>query len=291
MRYKETLKVPIKTRQLSSGIGVEVLDLDLRSNIDEATFKDIRKAWTDNVILLFRNQTLNNEQHVAFSRRFGTLDNHDAIARLRDPDAHEILPVLNIPGENRLRVGAQWHSDLSHSVNPPQASLLRCEEIPPIGGDTMFSNMFLAYDELSDTMKKVVDPLWCIHDLTIARHNVGKYEEVRKRQPPVAQPLVRVHPENGRKALYVSEFASASIVGMTLEESRPLLDFLFRHTSRPEFTYRHRWAPGDLIIWDNRSATHLALDDYDFGYARRLYRTTVLGEVSGRLAQPAEIVT
>ncbi len=286
-----TESMAMEIKPLSSGIGAEVLGIDLRQTIDDATFTSIKKAWLDHVILLFRGQHIGNKEHVRFSSMFGALDDHCAVERLRDPEHHEILPVLNIPGENRLRVGAQWHSDMSHSTQPPNASLLRCEEIPSIGGDTMFSNMYLAYDRLSDTMKRLLDGLWCVHDMTVAKHNVGKYEEVRKRQPPVAQPIIRQHPETGKKAIYVSEFASASIVGMTLEESRPLLEFLFRHTVQPEFTYRHRWSVGDLMIWDNRCAIHLALDDYDHGETRRLYRTTVLGPTSGYFVDPAELVT
>jgi taurine dioxygenase len=288
---RSTRTVPVQLRRLSSGIGAEIIGVDLREHIDEATFAEVKKAWLDHVILLFRNQRIGHEEHVRFSSMFGKLDDHSAVERLRDPDHHEILPVLNLPGENRLRVGAQWHSDMSHSTQPPKASLLRCEEIPELGGDTMFSNMYLAYDRLSDTMKRVLDDLWCVHDLTVAKHNIGKYDEVRQRQPPVAQRIVRMHPETGRKAIYVSEFASASIVGMTLEESRPLLEFLLRHVVQPEFTYRHRWSAGDLMIWDNRCAIHLALDDYDHRCTRRLYRTTVLGEPTGYFVDPTDLVT
>jgi len=265
--------------------------LDLSLDIDDTTLDQIKQCWNDNVILLFRNQKLDHAQHVRFSAKFGELDTHKNIERLRDPIQHEILPVLNTPGESRLRVGAQWHSDMSHSLSPPTASLLRCEEIPPIGGDTMFSNMYLAYDRLSETMKKLLEDLWCVHDMTIAKHNLGNYEEVRRRQPPVAQPIVRVNPDTGRKALYVNEFASASIIGMTLEESRPILNFLFAHCVQPEFTYRHQWKPGDLIIWDNRCANHLALDDYDHKYPRRLYRTTIIGAPSGYLVDAENLVT
>ncbi|KZY44518.1 hypothetical protein A3731_33600 [Roseovarius sp. HI0049] len=162
--------------------------------------------------------------------------------------------------------------------------MLRCEVVPEVGGDTMFTNMYLAYETLSDTYKDIIEDLWGVQDMTVARHSQGRdLTEVRKANPPVAQPVVRVHPETGRKALFVSEMTTTGIVGMSQEESQPILDFLFRHSVRPEFTYRHRWSPQDMIAWDNRCTMHLALDDYDLSLPRRLYRTTLLGDQSGYL--------
>jgi len=282
----------LKLRLLSSGLGAEVEDVDLSRDLDAETFAAIEDAWREHLVLLFRNQSLNNEQHVKFSARFGPLDDHKYIPRLRDPVVHEILPVVNQEiGGRKQPVGRQWHSDLSTTLQPARGSLLRCEEIPPVGGDTMFANMYKAYESLSDTMKDVVDDLWAVHDLTLAHHNRGRadLDEVRKRTPPVAHPIVRVHPETGRRALYVSEMTTADIVGMRREEAKPILDFLFAHCTRPEFVYRHRWQVGDLIAWDNRCTIHLALDDYDINVPRRMYRTTLLGEPSGYLVKPEEL--
>jgi taurine dioxygenase len=187
-------------------------------------------------------------------------------------------------------VGRQWHSDLSTTLRPARASLLRSEVIPPVGGDTMFSNMYLAYETLSEAMKRILEPLEAIHDMTVARQLRGRdpadLAEVRRRNPPVVHPVVRVHPETGRKALYVSEMTTIGIAGMTEDESRPLLQYLYEHSVRPEFTYRHRWQVGDVLAWDNRCTMHLALDDYDLRVPRKMYRTTLLGEESGRFATP-----
>jgi taurine dioxygenase len=280
----------LRTRKLAAQIGTEILLDTPLSQVDDATFREIQAAWRADGVLVFRGQPMTHAEHVRFSARFGPLDDHRTLPRVRDPEVHEILPVTNqVVAGRRLPVGRQWHSDMSYTLTPPRGSLLRCEVIPPVGGDTMFANMTAAYDTLSATMKSVVDDLWAVHDLTLARHNQGRpdIDEVRRNTPPTAQPVVRVHAETGRKALYVSEMVTSRIVGMSEEESRAILDYLFRHSVRPEFTYRHRWRPGDLIAWDNRCAMHLALDDYDLEVPRKLYRTTLLGDPLGHPVDPA----
>jgi taurine dioxygenase len=278
--------MPIQIRRLSAGLGAEISGVDLSKPIDDATFREIEAAWRDHLILLFRGQPLTHEQHIAFSGRFGALDDHAAIPKFRDPVHHHILPVTNQEVAGRKQpVGRQWHSDLSTTLRPARGSLLRCEVLPPVGGDTMFTNMYLAYETLSDTMKAIIDPLESIHDMSVAKHSRGRdpadLAEVRRRNPPVAHPMVRVHPETGRKALYVSEMTTTGIVGLTDEEAQPILEFLYAHSVRPEFTYRHKWRVGDLLAWDNRCTMHLALSDYDIDVPRKLYRTTLLGEPSG----------
>lgn len=283
----------LELRRLSSGLGAEVIGLDLTRELDDATFAEIEQAWREHLVLLFRGQHLDHASHVAFSRRFGPLDDHSSIPRLRDQTIHEILPVTNQElGGRKQPVGQQWHSDLSTTLHPARGSLLRCEVIPPVGGDTMFANMYLAYDTLSDAMKEIIDDLDAVHDLTRARHNRGRFDldEVRRNTPPVAHPMVRVHPETGRRALYVSEMTVGDIVGLRHDEAAPILRYLFEHSVRPEFTYRHRWQVGDLIMWDNRCTMHLALTDYDIDVPRRLYRTTLLGEPSGYLVRPEELL-
>jgi taurine dioxygenase len=276
----------IQVRRLSAGLGAEVSGVDLSKPVDDATFREIEQAWRDHLLLLFRGQPLTHEQHIAFSVRFGPLDDHAAIPKFRDPQYHHILPVTNQEiGGRKQPVGRQWHSDLSTTLRPARGSLLRSEVIPPVGGDTMFTNMYLAYDTLSDKMKEIVEPLEAIHDMTVARHSRGRdpadLAEVRRRNPPVAHPMVRVHPETGKKALYVSEMTTTGIIGMTDEEADSLLGFLYRHCVQPEFTYRHKWQVHDLLAWDNRCTMHLALSDYDIEIPRKLYRTTLLGEPSG----------
>jgi len=276
---------------LSTGIGVELGGIDIREPLDAETVAAIRNAWYHHGVILIRQQPLTHQQHIDFSRLFGPLDKHDIIARLRHPEYHEILPVtVQEEGGRKLVVGRQWHSDMTGQLDPPAGSLLRCEVIPPIGGDTMFANMYLAYEALSDTYKTMLEGKWGIHDLRIAKHNRGQDPKVvYDRTPPIAHPLVRTHPETGRKSLFISEMTSAGIVGMTDEESRPILEFLFRHATQPEFTYRHRWSVGDLIGWDNRCTQHLALADYEFGTPRRLFRTTLLGEKIGYVLGPNDV--
>ncbi|MEO5691796.1 MAG: TauD/TfdA family dioxygenase [Usitatibacter sp.] len=276
----------IQIRRLSNGLGAEISGVDISKPIDDATFREIEQAWRDHLVLLFRNQALTHEQHIAFSGRFGPLDDHSSIPKFRDPQHHHILPVTNQEIAGRKQpVGRQWHSDLSTTTRPARASLLRSEVIPPVGGDTMFTNMYLAYDTLSDKMKEIVDCLDAIHDMTVAKHSKGRdpadLAEVRKRNPPIAHPMVRVHPETGRKALYVSEMTTTGIVGLTDEEAEPILEFLYGHCVRPEFVYRHKWQVHDVLAWDNRCTMHLALSDYDIDIPRKLYRTTLLGEPSG----------
>ena len=284
----------MRIRQLSAGLGAEIEDVDLARPLDDAAFRAIEAAWRDHLILLFRGQKLDHAQHIAFSRRFGPLDDHEAIPRFRDPEHHEILLVTNVEiGGRPQPVGREWHSDLATTLRPARGSLLRSDVIPPVGGDTMFTNMYLAYETLSERMKEIIDPLHAIHDMTVARQSRGRdpadLAQVRKKNPPVVHPMVRVHPETGRKALYVSEMTTIGIVGLTEDESRPILEALYRHSVRPEFTYRHRWRNGDLLAWDNRCTMHLALSDYDIRIPRRMYRTTLLGEFSGYLATADEL--
>ncbi len=171
------------------------------------------------------------------------------------------------------------------------ASALYCREIPSVGGDTVFTNMYMAYDTLSDTLKGILDKLEAIHDITtyapFRKRNPEQVAEMHRINPPVAQPVVRIHAETGRKALYVSEALTFRFVGMTEEESRGLMEFLWEHSVRPEFTYRHQWKVGDLLMWDNRCAMHMAPADYTPGEPRLMHRITILGTPSGRVYQEA----
>ncbi len=275
----------VEVVRLAAGLGAEIRGVDLREPLDDATFDTIRRAWLEHLVLVFRAQHLDHRAHLAFSRRFGALDDHASIPKFRHPEHEEILLVANQEVAGRRQpVGRQWHADLTTTARPARAALLRCEVIPPVGGDTMFANMAMAYERLSVPMRRLIDELWAVHDLTIAAHNRGRgdLDEVRRRTPPIAQPMVRRHPDTGRKALFVSEMVTSRIEGLNEDESRAILDCLFRHSTRPEFTYRHRWSAGDLVCWDNCATLHLALDDYDLDEPRRMYRTTLLGEPCGR---------
>lgn len=286
-------------KRLSYGIGAEILGVDLTRPLGDDQIAQIRRAWVENCILLIRDQELTPEQHIAFSKRFGKLDDHSALFKYRHSEHPEIFIVTTRPNadgspSNTRETGVNWHSDLSYTLRPAMGSMLYCLEIPEIGGDTMFANMYLAYDALSEGMKRMIEPLHAVHDYAWAIHDTEKGRDPefaaahKKINPPVVQPMVRMHPETGRKTLYVSEGVTTQIEGMTPDESRPILQTLFRSSVRPEFTFRHHWRKYDLIMWDNRCAMHKALRDRVPGTYRHMHRTTVLGEPSGRLHETAD---
>jgi taurine dioxygenase len=261
----------LRIRRLSYALGAEVRGIDIRASLDDATVQNIRRAFLEHGILLFRGQHLTAGQHVAFSRRFGELLTNDDNLSSRHSEFPEVLVVKSKPGATSY-VGEYWHTDRNHECTPPLASILRAVEIPDVGGDTMFANTYLGYDTLTDGMKKLAEGLYGIH-VGGGRHNRLAGTQLVRR---AAQPIVRVHPETGRKALYLTEIVD-QLVGMTVEESRPLLEFLCRHTTRPQFVYRHQWQKDDLVMWDNCCVLHNALGDYDHSLIRHMERTTVMG--------------
>ena len=274
-------------RPLSHALGAEVQGVDLSQTLSNSEFDQIHSAFLERGILLFRKQNITREQHIAFSRRFGELDRHDNLPRDRHPDYPELLLVTNIPEKDGTQsaskyTGQQWHSDMSFTPVPSLGSLLRGIAIPPVGGDTMFTNMYMAYDTLSPGMKRIAESLHGIHtgSRKLLDIHADRAEDGRKINPPIAQPVVRVHPETGKKALYIGEKVSG-FVDMTAEESRPLIDYLVKHATRPQFVYRHQWQQDDIVLWDNRCTMHIALGDYADGEIRHLERTTVKGTPSG----------
>jgi len=280
----------LKLRRLSNTLGAEVCDIDISKPMSESTFGEIYNAFLQHGILLFRNQDISREQHIEFSRRFGGLDDHSSLPRDRHPDYPELLLVTNrpntdgSPSESRY-TGRSWHTDLSYTTTPALGSLLKCYELPEVGGDTLFANMAMAYDTLSEGMKKLIADLHGIHlsgTRKINKQDAGEARraEVMKLNPPIAQPVVRVHPETGRKALYLGEKVKR-FDGMTEEESRPLIDYLNRQATRPECVYRHQWRQHDIVVWDNRCTMHQALGDFDETQLRHMERTTVMGTPSG----------
>lgn len=277
-------------RRLSNAIGAEVTGIDLAKPLATPTVEAIRQAWFDHCVLLFRDQDITVEDHIAFSRHFGDLDQHDATPAYRMKGYPEILEVTNRMRNGKAsetrNTGRNWHSDLSYTGHPARGSLLWCEERPEVGGDTMFTNMYLAYETLSDKLKGFLGDLYAVHDIGLTKdldkRDPEKVAELKRLNPPIAHPVVRTHPESGRKALYVSERVR-TFVGMTEEESRPILRFLCEHATQPEFIYRHQWRVHDLLMWDNRCTMHVALADFDQTKARHMRRTSLLGEPSGFL--------
>lgn len=277
------------TRRVSHALGVEVCDVDV-TTLSESQFGEIYRAFLDHCVLVIRGQEITREQHIEFSARFGALDDHAAFPSDRHPDYPHLMVVTNeanadgTPSVSRYS-GRRWHSDMSQTLRPAQASLLRSWRIPEVGGDTMFANMYLAYDSLSAGMKRLIEGLHAIHyagtrkvDATqAARAHAAEQQRI---SPPVAHPVVRVHPETGRKCLFLGEKVKR-FDGMTEEESRPLLDYLNRHATRAEFVYRHQWLPHDIVVWDNRCTLHEALGDFDQTQNRYMERSTILGTPLG----------
>ena len=280
----------IEIRPLSSACGAEVIGADLEHALDAATVETIADALGNHGCLVFRDAHLTPEQHIARSRQFGPLESH-VVGDFNLPEHPEVFVVSNVREAGRLKgavyAGQYWHSDLSYMERPSLGSLLLCHEMPRVGGDTMWANMYMAYETLSEPMKHFLGGLQAIHDYSHAYDTyLGKTKErppltpeQKAKTPPVRHPVVRTHPATGRKALYVNPGFTVGFVGMPEEESQPILDFLFRHSTRPEFIYRHRWHVHDLVFWDNRCTMHYALSDYDFSVRRHMHRTTIAGDV------------
>ena len=283
-----------EVRPLASALGAEVIGLDMSGPIDDETQARLRQAWLQHLVLLFRDQKLSAHDLIAFSRRFATPHVHDNYeAELRHPEHPEVLLVKSrvVAGRN-TRFGEQWHSDMSFTTRPALASVLYARRMPAIGGDTCWANMYRAFETLSPALQRFLEGLEVVHDLNFGKTHQHRpsalLDASRKRNPAVRQPAVRVHPETGRKALFVSEWACPRFIGMTREESQPILEMLFRHSTQPEFQFRQKWRPDDLLIWDNRCTIHLALNDYTDFEARELMRTSLVGEPSGTVLTPEE---
>ena len=266
---------PIEVRPIAGAIGAEIAGVDLRE-ADDAAIADIRRALLDHCVIFFRDQKLDAGQQKALARRFGPIFVHPNF-KGTGPDP-EIVEVRREPGDKRI-VGEEWHADTTMWPEPPMGAILYAVEVPPYGGDTLFANQYLAYDTLSDGMKRMLSGLRALHsDRKVAgpavRLNQRRSTKVREdadwRETVTAHPVVRTHPETGRKLLFVNHSYTIGFEGMTEEESRPLLGFLLDWGHRPEFTCRFRWRPGSVAFWDNRCTKHLAVNDA--GPWRRLMR-------------------
>jgi len=283
-------------RKLSNALGAEVTGVDL-ARLSNEEFAHIEQAWREHLLLVFRGQKLDHPQYIAFGRRFGELERYlHGNKDYTHPDYPEVYFLTNHevngkPSETQ-DVGREWHTDQSYTVRPLKATMLYCREIPEHGGDTIFTNMYRAYERLSPRLREVLEGLDAVHDFCKRLEKLSGYLDAEKiaarraKAPPVAHPVVRVHPETGRKALFVSEAVTTHFVGMTREESAGLLDFLFQHSVQPEITYRNRWRVDDVAIWDNRCTLHFALKDFEHTSPRHMVRMAVLGTPLGRVLQP-----
>jgi len=263
----------ITVKRLTGAIGAEVLGANLNHPLDERTFAAIHQAFLDHCMLVFRGQFLDPAAQTAFADRWGKAFHAPYLKQLEIPHHPEVLAQNNLGKANSYTTEV-WHSDQSFLSAPPAHSILAAQVLPEAGGDTMFANQYLAYETLSEGMKHILQELR-------ARHRGAKLALVTASEdsaPPQSHPIVRTHPETGRKGLYVNRLYTYGIEGLTEAESRGLLDFLFEQNCRPEFTYRHQWTPGDVIMWDNRCALHYAVHDY--GEAPRvMHRITVAGDI------------
>ena len=271
----------IRVHPIAGALGAEVSGVDLAKELSDDTVAAIRRAWLEHLVIFFRDQDLSPAQFLAFGRRFGDPIEYPFVKGL--DEFPEIIPVLKLEQE-RVNFGGIWHSDTAYLAVPPMASMLVAREVPEAGGDTLFANMYLAYDWLSAGMKRVLDGLVAVN--SSANADVSRTREDRMKDSArtgareeyvAAHPVVRVHPETGRRALYVNVAHTVRFEGMTPEESAPILEYLYRHQVRPEFTCRFRWRPGSLAFWDNRCAQHNAINDYQ-GHRRLLHRITLAGE-------------
>jgi taurine dioxygenase len=277
----------ITVQPVAGSLGAEVSGVDLAAPLSNAAAAEIRRAFTENLVLFFRDQRLTPEQHLAFSGLFGRLCRMPYIKHMDDyPD---IIAVLKEADERKISTfGNAWHSDFSFLEEPPLGSILYAREVPSHGGDTLFANMYEAYEALSAGMKRMLLGLKAMHsgkpygqgglpkDLKTSR-SIGIERNNPEADREIAHPVVRLHPESGRKALFVNAIYTTRFEDMSEAESRPLLDLLFEHVQRPEFACRFRWAEGSLAVWDNRCTVHYAVNDYD-GSRRMMHRTTVAGE-------------
>jgi taurine dioxygenase len=281
MTYDHILVTPLATH-----IGAEISGVDLAGPPRAAELDEIRRALGEYGVVFFRDQQLTPEQHIALARCFGEIDVNRFFATV--PSYPMIAEVRKEPEQQR-NIGNGWHTDHSYDGAPALGSMLYAREVPKTGGDTLFASMYAAYDALSDGLKATLEGLKAVHS---SRHVFGPAAAARRgdlegriRNTELAtqdavHPVVIRHPESGRKALYVNPGFTVRFDGWAEDESRPLLDYLYRHAVRPEFTCRFQWREGSLAFWDNRSTWHFAVNDYQ-GERRLLHRITIAGQKLG----------
>jgi taurine dioxygenase len=265
---------------LTPTIGAEIEGVDLTRPLSEATVSALRRALLDWKVLFFRDQEITTEQHLAFARRFGELEVHPFAPQ--KPGFPEVLAITH-DEKNRGKENT-WHSDVTWRLEPSLGSILRAIELPPVGGDTLFADMYAAYDGLKDEVKAKIDNAVAVHDFTHFRAGMRKrgmseeqIEEMNRKYPMAEHPVVRTHPETGRRCIYVNAAFTLHIVGMEKAESDALLAHLYAQAAIPEYQCRFRWSPGAIAFWDNRASQHYAVSDY-FPAVRRMERVTIVGD-------------
>jgi len=270
----------IRVRPISGALGAEIDGADLGQPLDDHTFGEVRRAFLDHLVIFFRDQRLESGHLKAFARRFGPLNVHPFVLAAGAANADpEVLEVVREPS-SRYVFGAGWHADHTFRETPLLGAALYALEVPEAGGDTLFANMYQAYESLSEGLKALLARLRAVHRANVVayRDDPNLKASASEMAERVAEhPVVRTHPATGRKLLFVNPMSTVRFAGMTEEESRPLLSFLFEHATRPEFTCRFRWRAGSLALWDNRCVQHNPIDD-TFGHRRRMLRVAIEGD-------------
>ncbi len=276
----------IAVHKITTAMGAEIAGVDLSKPVGDDVLAEIRAALLDNLVIFFRDQTLTPDSQLAFARRWGEIHLHPFMEGM--PSHPEVLEIVKRPSDKK-NFGGNWHSDQMFTPQPAMGTILYAKEVPSAGGDTMFANLYLAYESLSDGMRRMLDGLRAVsvgdhfkgHDGKSRKEFYADKLSMKVRDPGNVQttsmhPLVRTHPETGRKALYIGGHVHG-LEDMTEAESQPLIDFLMAHATRPEFTCRFRWRTGSLAFWDNRCTQHFAINDYP-AETRIMHRITICGD-------------
>ena len=274
----------------AAGFGAEIRGVDLSKPLPAPVMAQVRQAWIDHQVAYFPDQPLTLEELEAFTLAMGGFGHDPFVAPM--PGHANILELRREPDEKATNFGAGWHSDWSFQAAPPAATILHAKVVPPVGGDTLYTDAYRAYDTLSETMKTMLAPLNAVHSASRAYGPTGSFaKETEKRTMQIIvspdadrttlHPVITTHPESGRKALFVNPVYTQAIDGLTADESAALLGFLLKHVTQEAFVYRHHWAPNMLTMWDNRCTAHMALGGYD-GHLRLMHRTTVAGTAPAR---------
>ncbi len=271
----------IRVEPLSPALGAEVYGVDLAGPLDESSVAEIRRAFLSHLVIFFRDQTMTPQQFLRFARTMGEPSEYPMVKGM--DEYPEITEVIKKEDE-RVNFGGIWHSDTTYLECPPMATMLYALEVPPVGGDTLFANMHMAYESLSSGMQRLLEGLTAVNSAGKDIAAATRADRIRERPgdvgdsvPTAEHPLVRTHPETGLQALYVNPGHTVRIGGLSEPESAPILDYLYAHQTRAEFTCRFRWRVGSLAFWDNRAAQHYPLNDYH-GFRRAMQRITLAGD-------------
>ena len=271
----------LEVKKIAGALGAEILGVDLSTPLSPELSAAIRAALLEHLVIFFRDQRLSVAQYLAFARCFGKPIEYPLIKGL--PEFPDVIEVSKLENET-ANFGGVWHTDTAYLELPPMGSMLLAREVPPVGGDTLFANQYLAYEALSPGLRRMLEGLVGVNSSTKADASRTREDRIRKdgREDAKAEylaehPVVRTHPETGRKALYVNVAHTVRFKSLTDEESAPLLNYIFQHQTRPEFTCRFSWQVGSLAFWDNRCALHNAVNDYH-GHRRVMHRITLAGD-------------